>query len=52
MYSKNNNTKIIIGVDREEIIEELFDLFLHRYQVVLGMLCFLLLTDYSISIVW
>ena len=32
MYSKNDNIEVMMGSERDEIIEELFDSFLQRYQ--------------------
>ena len=31
MYSKSDNVEIVTGFDSDEIIEELFHSFLHRY---------------------
>ena len=32
MYSKNDNIEVMMGSETDEIIEELFDYFLQRYQ--------------------
>ena len=32
MYSKSDNIEVIIGSETDEIIENLFDSFLQRYQ--------------------
>ena len=35
MYYKSHNREIVIGVDANEFMEELFNLHLHRLQVSL-----------------
>ena len=32
MHTKNNNIEIMMGSETDEIIEELFESFLHKYQ--------------------
>ena len=32
MYSKSDNIEVIMGNETDEVIEDLFDLFLQRYQ--------------------
>ena len=34
MYSKSDNIEVIIGSETDEIVEELFDSFLQRYQKI------------------
>ena len=33
MYSKSDSTTVVIGNDTDEIIQELFDSLLHKYQI-------------------
>ena len=32
MYSPSDNTEVMIGIEKDEIIEKLFDSLLQRYQ--------------------
>ena len=34
MYSKSDNIEVILGSETDEIIENLFDFFLQRYQKI------------------
>ena len=35
IYTESDNTEILIDKDTDEMIQELFDLLLHRYQTIL-----------------
>ena len=36
IYTESDNTEILIDKDTDEMIQELFDLLLHRYQTILA----------------